>query len=206
MLATLIDSQLFRRGQTRLCFVKELGVKDEELALRNFNRLLQEGTQNEAGLKRLAEKLELDAQQLARANRVTVLLNATRQTRTAFVPYIEFVLQGYEEKPDSAMLLSQDQWKFVLPAAESEEEQGQRDFSGARRLYKKQFIAAKGRCLGRRIEGFRYYWAKDQAIEFDIYGLVKVIVPGREPPKKRFVSRHVLRAVGKPKLLVIHQR
>ncbi len=205
MLATLIDSHLTQRGQTRLCFVKALGVKDIDATLERFNRLLNEGTSNEEWLYRLADKLGLDLQKMIRANRVTVLMHSVRVAdQPIFVPRIEFTFEGYDQ-PDSVMLLAKDQWQFNLPSVVSDDVPI-RDFVTARQLYKRQFIASRGRCLGRRIQGFRYYWAKDQAIEFDIYGLVKVIVPTREPPKKRIVSRYVLRAVGKPKLLVIHNR
>ena len=205
MLATLIDSHLTEQGKTRRCFVSDLGVNDVDATLKRFDRLLQEGTSNEQWLHRLAEKLGVDLQKMIRANRVTVLLYATRASNEmAFTPYIEYTLEGFDQ-PDAVMLLGRNQWQFRLPTLKHFETPV-RDFVSARRLYKQQFISHRGRCFGRRIHGFRYYWAKDQAIEFDIYGLVKVIIPTREPPKKRFVSRHVLRAVGKPKLLVIHNR
>lgn len=203
MLATLIDTHLTHKGQTRRDFVSALGVKDVDSTLHRLDRLLTEGTSNEQWLYRLAEKLGLDLEKIVRANRVTLMLRATRQSQI-FVPYIELILEGYA-RPDNVMLLAKDQWTFNLPPAERIDAD-ERDFSGARQLYKKHFIALRGRCLGRKIDGFRYYWAKDQAIEFDIYGLVKLIMPVRTPPKKRFVSRHVLRAVGKPKLLVIHNQ
>jgi len=205
MLATLIDTRLTEQGRTRRCFVSDLGVRDVDATLKRFDRLLQEGTSNEQWLRRLAEKLGLDLQKIMWANRVTVLLHATRASNeVAFTPYIEYTFEGFDQ-PDAMMLLAREQWQFKLPPLENPGAPT-RDFVSARRLYKQNFISHRGRCFGRRINGFRYYWAKDQAIEFDIYGLVKVIVPTREPPKKRFVSRHVLRAVGKPKLLVIHKR
>jgi len=209
MLATLIDMQLTERGLTRRCFVDSLGVRDVDATLKRFDRLLNEGTSNEQWLRRLAEKLGLDMGKMIRANRVTMLMQKHRKSdgrgyAPVFTPHIEFVLENISE-PNTVMQLARDLWQFKLPPLESLDAPV-RDFASARRLYKQKFIAARGRCFGHRVDGFRYYWAKDQALEFDVYGLVKVIVPHHEPPKKRFVSRHVLRAVGKPTLLVIHNR
>jgi len=201
MLASLIDTQLSIQGQTRRCLASRMGAADVEQAISDLNRCLKYGTNDEVWLQRIAETLGLEKAKVQRANRVTLLMGRNREADNCelFTPYIEFVLEGVA-KDDSLMMLTREQWIFSLDNTIEGEE---KSFSLARKVYKREFIEHKGRCLNKKILGFRYYWAPKEALEFDIYGQVKNIVPVRMPPKKRFVSRRVLRTVGKPKLLVV---
>jgi hypothetical protein len=200
MLTTLVDLHLAERGINRQQFISSLGVRNVERNLQRFENILQKGTTNRRWLKHLARLLKLNTQAIERSNRLTLLLQETRRQQreqdTPFKPYIEFILEGVSE-PDSLMILRRQDWTFSVNAES-------RDFSAARKAYKQAFIAARGRCQQRRIVGFRYFWDSKDGMAFDIYGYAQEIIPRRAPPAKRFVSNRVLRAVGRPRLLVIH--
>ncbi len=202
MLTTLVDLHLAERGLDRQRFIAALGVRNIERSLLRFESILQHGTRNRRWLKHLSRLLQLNMQAIERSNRITLLLQETRRRQreqengSRFQPYIELVLDGVSA-PDSLMVLRRQDWSLPVPA------EG-RDFSAARKVYKQAFISGRGRCLQRRITGFRYFWDAKDGMEFDIYGYAQSIIPRREPPAKRFVSSRVLRAVGRPRLLVIH--
>lgn len=200
MLTTIIDLHLSERGMTRQSFVNSLGVRNIDKSLQRFERILETGTRNRRWLKHLAALLQMNPKNLERSNRITLVLQEARRRQrerdTAFKPYLEFILEG-AENGDSLMALRRQDWTFAVDT-------DTRDFSAARKTYKQAFIAARGRCLQRKIIGFRYFWDEKDGMEFDIYGYAQQIIPRRTPPAKRFVSSRVLRAVGRPRLLVIH--
>jgi len=169
VLQALVEQQIKATGLKKTELLERLGYQSITKGNARFANFLQKGTANVAWLRQVASALDLDFDNLVKANRATQLSHFSDlqyQPDAAFRPHLE-ILVAERNLPEALWVLQYHEWKIILPSGLRHRD-NQNEWEEVKQIFRRYYEERNGWCLKSKITGYRYHRQAESCLDFNL--------------------------------------